>query len=81
MEPAQYRTAVWVADNAQQEVALRVSLETGKEVPILPQGKFHLAESFHQHYCDPSARRNEWKSSPKQPAGAWTVLRNIWGDE
>ena len=81
MDAAQYRTAVWALNEEQRDIALRVSDETGKEIPVLSPGKkFHIAEQYHQHYCDPSARRNEWKTPPRPAAKPWGTLIDVWGN-
>ena len=80
MEPAQYRTAIWAQDESQRKTALQVSFETGKEIPVLPKSRFYVAEGYHQHYCDPNARRNEWKTRPRPAPKPWGALVDIWGD-
>jgi len=52
----QYRAAVWVADDAQREVALtggrRAARERGADLAtaIEPLGRFYRAEDYHQKY-------------------------------
>ena len=77
MEAAQYRTAVFVQDDVQREIALRVSDDVGKEVPVLPLVNWFDAEPYHQHFCDPQAQRNNWKTPPRRAPKPWAVV-DIW---
>lgn len=68
----QYQTAIWVQDDAQREIALRVGAEAGKKIPVMPLRRFFEAEAYHQHYCDPLARRNE---GAEASGGRWAFPR------
>lgn len=77
MDAAQYRTAVFVQDEEQREVALSVSDDIGKEVPVLPLVNWFDAEPYHQHFCDPQAQRNHWEAPPRSAPKPWAVL-DVW---
>ena len=77
-DAVQYRTAIWAQDDSQREIALRVSEEVGKQIPVLQPCAWHDAEGYHQHYCDPLARRNEWKMPPREAPRPWVSFSDPW---
>ena len=79
-----YRTAVFVADDAERRIAedskRAAEQALGKTIvtPILPAGPFYVAEGYHQNYYRTSAlnyRFYRWNCGRDQRVNA------LWGDE
>ena len=79
-----YRTAIFVTDNAQQQVAEQQKAEAArildKEVvtPILPAATFYPAEDYHQDFYEKSSTRYSFY---RWSCGRDETVKRVWGKE
>jgi peptide-methionine (S)-S-oxide reductase len=79
-----YRTALFVANDAQRSIAERETTKAGEELgqpvvtPILPAGAFYEAEGYHQDY----SKRNSLKYRYyRGRCGRDARLAELWGNK